>query len=163
MIVPLINNFIFRSFSPSPMQMEFKPGQSYYFISTSSDRDIHRRVGGWCSTKNMKMIFRWVYIKLSNKSKKGIAAWERIIQLGFSKHLIPTKTLCQFYLLCWILKLRQFWCWLCLGLVQKIIWVRLFVFMQLWIQVEVQSHDHGLCWVLWYCSSGLHRHLEIKM
>jgi len=48
----------FRSFSPSPMQMEFKPGQSYYFISTSSDRDIHRRVGGWCSTKNMKMIFR---------------------------------------------------------------------------------------------------------
>jgi len=48
----------FRSFSPSPMQMEFQPGQSYYFISTSSDRDIHRRVGGWCSTKNMKMIFR---------------------------------------------------------------------------------------------------------
>ena len=68
LIVPLINNFIFRSFSPSPMQMEFKPGQSYYFISTSSDRDIHRRVGGWCSTKNMKMIFRWVYIILSNRS-----------------------------------------------------------------------------------------------
>ena len=41
------------------MQMEFKPGQSYFFISTSSDRDMHRRVGGWCSTKNMKMIFRW--------------------------------------------------------------------------------------------------------
>ena len=40
------------------MQMEFKPGQSYFFISTSSDRDMHRRVGGWCSTKNMKMIFR---------------------------------------------------------------------------------------------------------
>jgi len=48
----------FRSFSPSPQQMEFKPGHSYYFISTSSDRDIHRRVGGWCSTRNMKMIFR---------------------------------------------------------------------------------------------------------
>ena len=38
--------------------MEFKPGQSYYFISTSSDRDMHRRVGGWCDTKHMKMIFR---------------------------------------------------------------------------------------------------------
>jgi len=48
----------FRSFSPSPMQMEFKPGQSYYFISTSSARDMQRRVGGWCSTRNMKMIFR---------------------------------------------------------------------------------------------------------
>ena len=49
----------FRSFSPSPMQMEFKPGQIYYFISTSSARDIHRRVGGFCSSKNMKMTFRY--------------------------------------------------------------------------------------------------------
>jgi len=48
----------FRSFSPSPQQMEFKPGQSYYFISTSSHRDMQRTVGGWCRTKNMKMIFR---------------------------------------------------------------------------------------------------------
>jgi len=48
----------FRSFSPSPMQMEFKPGQSYYFISTSSEKDIHRRVGGFCSSKNMKISFR---------------------------------------------------------------------------------------------------------
>lgn len=48
----------FRSFSPSPMQMEFQPGQSYYFISTASERDMQRRVGGWCSTRNMKMIFR---------------------------------------------------------------------------------------------------------
>jgi len=47
----------FRSFSPTPGGMEFKPGQTYYLISTSTSRDIHRRVGGFCSSNNMKMIF----------------------------------------------------------------------------------------------------------
>jgi len=59
----------FRSFSPSPMQMEFKPGQSYYFISTSSKRDIYKRVGGWCSSKNMKMTFRVAESKLESSSQ----------------------------------------------------------------------------------------------
>ena len=48
----------FRSFSPTPGSLEFKPGQNYYFISTSTQRDIHRRVGGFCSSHNMKMIFK---------------------------------------------------------------------------------------------------------
>ena len=48
----------FRSFSPSPGGLEFQPGQDYYFISTSSPEDLHRRVGGGCSTHNMKMIFK---------------------------------------------------------------------------------------------------------
>ena len=48
----------FRSFSPKPGGMEFKPGQDYYFISTSTRRDLHRRVGGFCSSHNMKMKFR---------------------------------------------------------------------------------------------------------
>eukprot|EP00092_Neocalanus_flemingeri_P041040 GFUD01044686.1.p1 GENE.GFUD01044686.1~~GFUD01044686.1.p1 ORF type:complete len:280 (+),score=36.17 GFUD01044686.1:104-943(+) len=48
----------FRSFSPTPGGMEFKPGQNYYLISTSTTRDIHRRVGGFCSSHNMKMIFK---------------------------------------------------------------------------------------------------------
>ena len=48
----------FRSFSPTPGGLEFKPGQNYYFISTSTTRDIHRRVGGYCSSHNMKMVFR---------------------------------------------------------------------------------------------------------
>ena len=48
----------FRSFSPTPGGLEFKPGQNYYFISTSTQRDIHRRVGGFCSSHNMKMIFK---------------------------------------------------------------------------------------------------------
>lgn len=48
----------FRSFSPTPGGLEFHPGQDYYFISTSSPEDLHRRVGGGCSTNNMKMIFK---------------------------------------------------------------------------------------------------------
>ena len=45
----------FRSFSPSPQQMEFKPGQSYYFISTSSPYDYKSRNGGYCVSNNMKV------------------------------------------------------------------------------------------------------------
>lgn len=48
----------FRSFTPTPGGLEFHPGQDYYFISTSSREDLHRRVGGGCSTDNMKMIFK---------------------------------------------------------------------------------------------------------
>jgi len=48
----------FRSFSPTPRGLEFRPGQDYYFISTSSRRDLHRRVGGSCSSNNMKVIFK---------------------------------------------------------------------------------------------------------
>ncbi len=48
----------FRSFTPTPGGLEFRPGHSYYFISTSSKNDLHRRVGGGCSTNNMKIMFR---------------------------------------------------------------------------------------------------------
>ena len=48
----------FRSFTPTPGGLEFRPGQDYYFISTSSKRDLHRRVGGGCSSHNMKIVFR---------------------------------------------------------------------------------------------------------
>ena len=48
----------FRSFSPTPGGLEFHPGQDYYFISTSSSEDLHRRVGGGCSKHNMRMIFK---------------------------------------------------------------------------------------------------------
>ena len=47
----------FRNFSPTPGGLEFKAGESYYFISTSTSRDLHRRAGGYCSTHNMKMVF----------------------------------------------------------------------------------------------------------
>ena len=48
----------FRSFTPTPGGLEFHPGQDYYFISTATPKDLHRRVGGGCATHNMKMIFR---------------------------------------------------------------------------------------------------------
>ena len=48
----------FRSFTPTPGGLEFHPGQDYYFISTSTSRDLHRRVGGSCSSNNMKLIFK---------------------------------------------------------------------------------------------------------
>ena len=59
----------FRSFSPTPGGLEFHPGQDYYFISTSSSADLHRRVGGGCSTQNMKMIF-----KVSNDNVLNLVA-----------------------------------------------------------------------------------------
>jgi hypothetical protein len=48
----------FRSFTPTPGGLEFRPGNDYYFISTSSKNDLHRRVGGGCSTHNMRIVFR---------------------------------------------------------------------------------------------------------
>ena len=57
----------FRSFTPTPGGLEFHPGQDYYFISTSSNEDLHRRVGGGCATHNMKMIFRVADNSLTNK------------------------------------------------------------------------------------------------
>ncbi|TRY70857.1 hypothetical protein TCAL_10289 [Tigriopus californicus] len=48
----------FRSFTPSPGGMEFKPGQDYYFISTSATNDLDRKVGGRCTTHNMKVVFK---------------------------------------------------------------------------------------------------------
>lgn len=48
----------FRSFTPTPGGLEFKPGKDYFFISTSSKNDLYRRVGGRCSTKNMRLVFK---------------------------------------------------------------------------------------------------------
>ncbi len=48
----------FRSFSPTPGGMEFKPGHDYYFISTSADGDLWRRSGGKCSSHNMRLVFK---------------------------------------------------------------------------------------------------------
>lgn len=90
----------FRSFTPQPGGLEFRPGQDYYFIctfpfdlirirnflvfiqnafpaffddcsslcltvfsfffsiATSSRDDLHRRIGGRCSSHNMKVVFK---------------------------------------------------------------------------------------------------------
>ncbi|XP_076353233.1 ephrin-B1-like isoform X2 [Tachypleus tridentatus] len=50
----------FRSFTPQPGGLEFKPGQDYYFISTSGGRldQLNQRVGGRCASRNMKIVFK---------------------------------------------------------------------------------------------------------
>ncbi|XP_023248489.1 ephrin-B2 [Copidosoma floridanum] len=48
----------FRPFTPQPGGLEFHPGRDYYFISTSSKDDLHRRIGGRCTTHNMKVVFK---------------------------------------------------------------------------------------------------------
>ncbi|XP_076260010.1 ephrin isoform X2 [Rhynchophorus ferrugineus] len=48
----------FRPFTPQPGGLEFLPGHDYYFISTSTPEDLHRRIGGRCSSNNMKVVFK---------------------------------------------------------------------------------------------------------
>jgi hypothetical protein len=40
--------------------MEFKPGESYYLVSTGSPGAPHATEGGWCRTHNMRLVFRSV-------------------------------------------------------------------------------------------------------
>uniref|UniRef100_A0A915JL61 Ephrin RBD domain-containing protein n=1 Tax=Romanomermis culicivorax TaxID=13658 RepID=A0A915JL61_ROMCU len=59
-IVPeSIITVVFREFTPLPSGLEFTPGKSYYFITTSdgSQAGLSNRKGGLCSTKNMKLKF----------------------------------------------------------------------------------------------------------
>lgn len=50
----------FRSFTPQPGGLEFKPGQDYYFISTSTGapEGLHNRQGGRCASSHMKVTFK---------------------------------------------------------------------------------------------------------
>jgi len=66
----------FRALSPMPGGMEFKPGQDYYFISTSNRQNMQKRAGGYCSSHNMKTVFKVAdnrqyktLTKLLNKNK----------------------------------------------------------------------------------------------
>ena len=63
----------FRSFTPTPGGLEFRPGQNYYFISTSSKRDLYRRSGGGCSANNMRVVFH-VAQQRSQNSKSSITS-----------------------------------------------------------------------------------------
>ncbi|XP_055339496.1 uncharacterized protein LOC129589045 isoform X2 [Paramacrobiotus metropolitanus] len=50
----------FRPFTPQPNGPEFHAGHDYYFISTStgSDTGMDNKIGGRCSTHNMKLVFK---------------------------------------------------------------------------------------------------------
>uniref|UniRef100_A0A915HWA8 Ephrin RBD domain-containing protein n=1 Tax=Romanomermis culicivorax TaxID=13658 RepID=A0A915HWA8_ROMCU len=48
---------VFRDFTPLPNLMEYRPGKSYYFISTSNGtrNGLYNLDGGLCSKKNMRL------------------------------------------------------------------------------------------------------------
>jgi len=50
---------VFREYTPKPGGLEFKPGRSYYFISTSGGQPggVQDKHGGLCASKNMKVKF----------------------------------------------------------------------------------------------------------
>ena len=87
----------FRSFTPTPGGLEFRPGQDYYFISTSSKSDLHRRVGGGCSSNNMKIVFRVApesdNLVSSSKPAKGNVIPPSREQLDRLRQLIKRKRL----------------------------------------------------------------------
>jgi ephrin-B len=79
----------FRSFSPTPGGLEFKPGHTYYLISTSTSRDLHRRAGGYCSTHNMRMIFN---IANNLPQESHAVSQEKEIMSNNSIPLYPAST-----------------------------------------------------------------------
>ena len=76
----------FRSFTPTPGGLEFYPGQDYYFISTSSREDLHRRVGGGCATHNMKMIFR-----VADNSRKNLGQDDSVLDQDLRNNLVEEE------------------------------------------------------------------------
>ena len=55
--VPLrLRTITFRRFSPTPGGLEFPPSTSHYFISTASSSNLYQRVGGGCTSHNMRLV-----------------------------------------------------------------------------------------------------------
>lgn len=69
----------FRSFSPSPQQMEFKPGRNYYLISTATQADLYSMSGGWCRSHNMRLVFRVAdtEVELSVSGRRPTMFWSK--------------------------------------------------------------------------------------
>ena len=60
----------FRSFTPTPGGLEFKPGKDYYFITTSSQNNLHNKIGGRCVSHGMKVIFKVIDNSIPRRSEK---------------------------------------------------------------------------------------------
>ena len=86
----------FRNFSPTPGGLEFKPGHSYYLISTATGKDLHRRQGGYCATHNMKMVFKVAdNSQESNSVNEGVEEEEQSSPVYSA--LVPTSTPVYYY------------------------------------------------------------------
>ena len=87
----------FRSFTPTPGGLEFHPGKDYYFISTSTPEDLHRREGGKCATHNMKVMFKVANISApsvttsTTTNSPNTADTDRIQTLHKSNHAFVNK------------------------------------------------------------------------
>ena len=82
-----------RTFTPSPGAMEFRPGQDYFFISTSDPENLHQKSGGRCSSHNMKVLFKTAERKTEKKeSKQDISKQEVVIDETTlrGRHVKPT-------------------------------------------------------------------------
>ena len=95
----------FRNFSPTPGGLEFRPGQNYYLISTSTRRDLHRRVGGFCSSHNMKMIFKVADNQRTSNSIEEVEETVEVVQTTarsvhsstFLRAIKPTSSVPVYY------------------------------------------------------------------
>ncbi len=77
----------FRSFTPMPGGMEFKPNRDYYFISTSSLEDPKQTSGGMCHSNNMKITFKVRHPKDLFKKKRRRRKKAKQINSNSAVHL----------------------------------------------------------------------------
>ena len=85
-----------------PNTLEFQPGQDYYFISTSRPGDVKNRIGGFCSSHNMKVMFKVLASKKVTRADEG-SALESKDQSSTGREdraggMVLTTTLCLIYL-----------------------------------------------------------------
>ena len=79
----------FRSFTPTPGGLEFKPGVDYYFISTSSRNDLYRQIGGRCTSHNMKLVFK---VADNRSHAPGGAGKHQVKAINVPRHYYPSDT-----------------------------------------------------------------------
>ncbi|XP_012055056.1 PREDICTED: uncharacterized protein LOC105618124 [Atta cephalotes] len=80
----------FRPFTPQPGGLEFLPGHDYYFISTSSKDDLHRRIGGRCTSHNMKVVFK---VCCSNEAETSASsATSRNNSVAVTSSTVPSSS-----------------------------------------------------------------------
>nr|XP_012223163.1 PREDICTED: uncharacterized protein LOC105672660 [Linepithema humile] len=79
----------FRPFTPQPGGLEFLPGHDYYFISTSSKDDLHRRIGGRCTSHNMKVVFK---VCCNNEAETSSSATSRNNSVAVTSSTVPSSS-----------------------------------------------------------------------
>ena len=81
----------FRSFTPTPGGLEFRPGKDYYFISTSSRSDLYRRIGGRCSSHNMRVIFKVAENPMeTTTSTTNVKNGLDVVAVNIPRRVVPT-------------------------------------------------------------------------